>query len=323
MKRSLYFSFPLILAFASCTFFRPDAPARPVKLDKNAAEKIIRDIEKEREKNREWLRNSPTSYLAAVNRIDFNGKKTLTVGREADNDLQIAAPDIEPHHLRVKVDDDHFQIECIDANARFKVKEEAKRKATVGPSYIQIGRFSLRISHQLFPAITVFDPQSPRFKLYKGLSYFPINLSYRFELPLKRYSKQQTIGIGSTRGNQRRAEIAGWIDFWVGATRCRLEATRLVEPGTPEDQVQIFFRDASSGKETYQLGRYVDLKKLKNGNYLLDFNLAYNPACAFSDYYNCPIPPKSNNLGIAIRAGERDPHYHHAYYVEPYSDRDT
>jgi hypothetical protein len=53
----------------------------------------------------------------------------------------------------------------------------------------------------------------------------------------------------------------------------------------------------------------VDLKKLESGNYVLDFTLAYNPACAFSDYYNCPIPPTSNTLQVATRAGEMDSHY--------------
>ena len=48
-------------------------------------------------------------------------------------------------------------------------------------------------------------------------------------------------------------------------------------------------------------------KKLENGLYLLDFNLAYNPACAFSEYYNCPVPPKENMLKMAIQAGERAP----------------
>jgi uncharacterized protein len=309
-KLSTYFLFALTLA--GCSFFRSDAPARPVKLEQQAAEKIIRDIERERAEDIEWLRSNPTSYLAAINRIDFNGKKTLTVGRAVDNDLQLFSADIESHHLRVTVDGDNFRIACVDSNARFKIKEEAKREATVGPSYIQVGRFALRLSHQRFPAIIVFDPESPRFKEYKGLSYFPVDLSYRYELQLKRYSKQENITIGSTRGNLRRAEIVGSVDIFVGATPCRLTATRLDEPGTPKDEVQIFFRDASNGKETYQVGRYVDLKKLDNGRHLLDFNLAYNPACAFSDYYNCPIPPQSNNLIIAIRAGEMDPHYHHS-----------
>ena len=43
---------------------------------------------------------------------------------------------------------------------------------------------------------------------------------------------------------------------------------------------------------------------------MLDFNNAYNPACAVSDHYNCPIPPKTNLLAVAISAGEKDMHYH-------------
>jgi uncharacterized protein len=310
MKR-VCFLLCLVSVVSGCTFFRPGRPARSVKLDKAAAEKISKEIEKDRADTKEWLRSSPTSYLAAVDRIDFGGKKTLTVGRAPDNDLRLSATDIEPHHLRVTVDGDRFRVECIDAAAQFKIKEQVKREANLDPAYIQVGHFTLRLSHQRSPAIIVFDPQSPHFQQYKGLDYFPVDFSYRYELPLNRYPKPEKIIIGSTRGNQRNAERVGWVDFFVGNTPFRLEATRLLEPGAGED-VEIFFQDATSGKETYPLGRYVDLKKLGNGNYLLDFNMAYSPACAFSDYYNCPIPPKSNIMKVAIRAGQMESHYHHS-----------
>ena len=178
------------------------------------------------------------------------------------------------------------------------------------PSSLQVGRFLLRLSHQRFPGIIVFDPQSPRFKEYKGIKYFPPDLSYRYELPLTPNPKPQTIIIMSTRGNQRRAERVGWFDFLVGTTAVRLEAVRLLEPGVGENDLGIFFRDATTGRESYELGRYVDVKKLPNGNFLLDFNFTYNPACAYSDHYNCPIPPKANLLSVAIRAGEMDSQYH-------------
>jgi uncharacterized protein (DUF1684 family) len=208
------------------------------------------------------------------------------------------------------VNGDRFRIEAVDSKAAFKIKDQVKREATVDPSAIQIGRFHLRLSYQRFPAIIVFDSQSPRMKEYKGLEYFPIDLSYCYELPLKRDPKSEKIIIMSTRGDRRSAERVGWFDFLVAKTPCRLEATRLLEPGSGENDISVFFRDATTGKESYPLGRYVDVKKLKNGNYLLDFNMAYNPACAFSNFYNCPVPPKSNTLTAAIRAGEMDSHYH-------------
>ena len=286
------------------------APARPVALAKAAAEAVVKEIKKDRADTETWLRGDPTSYLATTDRRDFGERKTLTVGRAADNDVRLDDPAIMPHHLRVTVDGDRFRVEAVDRQARFRIKDEEKREATVDPSSLQIGRFMLRLSHQRFPAIIVFDPKSPRFKEYKGLKYFAVDLAYRYELPLTPNPKPETVVVMSTRGSQRRAERVGWFDFMVGETPCRLEAVRLLEPGVGENDVGIFFRDATTEKETYALGRYVDAKKLPNGRYLLDFNAAYNPACAFSDHYNCPIPPKANVLKVAIRAGEMDSHYH-------------
>ena len=307
MKRVLVYYALLAFAVTGCG----KSPATgPVKLEKAAADTATREIEKDRAETREWLRSNPRSYLAAIDRIDFGEKSALTVGRADANDVLLSAADIEPHHLKIAVDGDRFRVEAIDPKADFKVKEEAKRQATLDPSNIEIGRYTLRLSHQRYPAVIVFDPQSPRMKEYKGIEYFPVDLSYRYELPMTRMPEPEKIVIVSTRGNSRSAERVGWFDFLVGKTPCRLEATHLLEPGSGDDDLSIFFRDATSGVETYQLGRYVDVKKLPNGNYLLDFNAAYNPACAFSNYYNCPVPPKANTLSVAIRAGEKDSHYH-------------
>jgi uncharacterized protein (DUF1684 family) len=313
----------LILAMSLVAVAEPRAlgPARPVQLAKGAAESVIKAHEKDRADAEKWLRSDVTSYLATISRRDFGDKKTLTIGRAAGNDVRVDAPGILPHHLRVTVIGDRFHVEGIDPSASFRVNVTAKaaekaaeknikREATLDPSYIQIDRFTLRLSHQRFPAIIVFDPQSPRFKEYKGLRYFPIDLAYRYELPLTPNPKPETVMIMSTVGNQRRAERVGWFDFMVGQTAYRLEAVRLLEPGVGENDLSVLFRDATSEHDTYPLGRYVDPKKLPNGNYVLDFNAAYNPACAFSDHYNCPIPPKANTLAVAIRAGEMDSRYH-------------
>jgi uncharacterized protein (DUF1684 family) len=285
-------------------------PARPVTLDRTAAAAALKEIEKDRIDTQAWLKSDPTSYLATIDRRDFAGRKTLTVGRAAGNDLRIDDPEVSGHHLRVTVDGDRFHVEAVDAAARFTVGGEEKRDAVVDPSAIQVGRFLLRLSHQRFPGIIVFDPRSPHFKTYKGLQYFPPDLAYRYELPLTPNPKPQVVVILSTRGNQRRAQHVGWFDFLVGGTPNRLEVVRLLEPGVGENDLGVFFRDATSGRESYPLGRYVDVTKRPDGRYLLDFNLAYNPACAVSDHYNCPIPPKANTLTVAIRAGEMDSHYH-------------
>ena len=67
----------------------------------------------------------------------------------------------------------------------------------------------------------------------------------------------------------------------------------------------IPFTDLTNGEETYGAGRYLDFKIPESEKVIIDFNLAYNPYCAYNHSYSCPIPPKENNLNIKIEAGEK------------------
>lgn len=278
-------------------------------LDKDTRDSIGRAIEKERMDTEKWLKSSPTSYLATVHRTDFGNRTTLTVGRAEDNDVRIDDPDVASHHLSVTVVGDSFRVEAKDSNALFSTGGSAVNPTTIGPGSVKIGRFTIRLSHQRFPALIVFDPSSPHFAQYKGLKYFPVNLTYRYLLPLKANPHLDTVMILSTRGNRRKALRVGWFEFKVGKTACRLEVSRLLEPGVQEQSYSVFFRDRTCGKESYAVGRYVEAEQQPDGRFLLDFNSAYNPACAFSPHYNCPIPPEANDLPVRIPAGEMDAHY--------------
>ena len=299
----------LVVAIAMRT---PETPApraaTPVRLAAAATESLRTAISKDRADTEVWLKSNPSSYLAAVQRRDFGDQRTLIVGRDAACEVHIADPELAPRHLSVTVEGDSFEVRALDDTAHFAVGDRTLREARVGPSSIRIGRFMLRLSHQRYPAIIVFDPKSAGFANYHGLRWFPFDPLYRFELPLSANPLPDTVVILSTRGNQRRALRVGWFDFRVNGMTCRLEATRLLEPGVGENDLGIFFRDATSGKESYGLGRYVDVEKTASGRYLLDFNNSYNPACAVSVYYNCPIPPRANTLKVAIRAGEKSFH---------------
>ena len=74
---------------------------------------------------------------------------------------------------------------------------------------------------------------------------------------------------------------------------------------TPDDELFIAFQDATSGRETYGAGRYLDLEPDEDGTYALDFNLAYHPSCVYSPNFSCPLTPAENRLPVRIEAGER------------------
>jgi len=299
----------LLLVSAATAASAAPAPVGPAAISAAQADSLRAAYQKDREDTEKQLREGATSYLAAVGRTDFEDKPALVVGRAADCDLRLDDPELAAHHLRVTVAGDSFHVEAIDDTAHFAVRGESRRDAVLGPGAVRVGRYTIRLSHQRFPALIVFDPKSPHFSAYKGLKYYPVDLAYRYELALTPNPNPDTTIIMSTLGNARRAVRAGWFDLRVKGKPVRLEAHRLLEPGVDESSVSIFFRDATTGRETYEVGRYLDPEKLPDGRWLVDFNYAYNPACAVSPHYNCPIPSKANNLKIAIRAGEKDSHY--------------
>lgn len=311
---SVSFAAPALFATPRAPKSAAIEPARAPAYPPSTAEAIIQGIYRDRARSEEWFHTNTQSFLAAVQRKDFGERASLTIGSAEDCDLRVNDGLFRPHHLRVTLRGDSFRVEAVDDSAQFRVAEAGPRDTTVGPGSLAIGklgmlwgRYHVRLSHQRHPAIILFDGWSKRFSEYRGLKHFPADLKYRFMLPMEVASAPDTIQLASTRGAARPAVRLGWFNFMVGETRCRLAVIRMIEPGLPPDNMAVFFRDATSGKETAALGRYAEVRRLGNSDkYLLDFNLATNPACAFSDLYNCPVPPRENTLKVAILAGEKD-----------------
>ena len=138
---------------------------------------------------------------------------------------------------------------------------------------------------------------------FVALSYFPFNLELRFSLPLERDPSAATILMQTSTGAERVYQRLGWVTFTVDGSSARLA---LYAPEGIEQPLEAFvpFMDATSGVDSYEGGRYVEAE-LTGETVTLDFNLAYNPFCAYADHWSCPIPPNENRLSIAIRAGEK------------------
>jgi len=142
---------------------------------------------------------------------------------------------------------------------------------------------------------------------FKGLDYFPLDSAYRFELELHEHEEKGAVRMAYTKGQER--DFLRWGEFRF--TVSDQEQTNQVYKSDPtEDRLFILFRDATSGKETYSAGRYLDLEsdidQTAEGKWILDFNKVYNPWCVYSENYTCPPVPPENRLEVPIYAGEKN-----------------
>lgn len=148
--------------------------------------------------------------------------------------------------------------------------------------------------------IRLFDAERAEAREFAGIETFPIDARWRVQATLEPFDPPKMIEFATVLGTIRRLESPGALAFTLGDRTYRLEPTRSGE------QLFIVFGDPTNGVETYGGGRYlyVDLPG-EDGSTTIDFNKAYNPPCAFSEYSTCSLPPPQNQLPLKITAGEK------------------
>lgn len=144
---------------------------------------------------------------------------------------------------------------------------------------------------------------------FTGPRYFPPAPEWRLLCSLDREAAGtgSEVTLATSTGQLRQMVVAGQLVFLFESIEYRL--TGLLTHDTQGLEVIFLpFRDGTSGSKTYGAGRYIEVPYEEGEKELeLDFNLAYNPSCAFSPAYDCPYPPPANRLEIDIRAGEMLP----------------
>lgn len=138
------------------------------------------------------------------------------------------------------------------------------------------------------------------------LKYFDPDPSLRIETKLQRYQEPDGVMMTTSKGTRQLYNRVGYFDLTIGGVEVRLSAYQSAE--REDRNLFIPFRDATSGTETYGSARYLDLEVEHDDEYAVDFNYAYNPYCAYSDDFVCPLPPAENWLKVPIRAGEKKYH---------------
>ncbi len=139
-------------------------------------------------------------------------------------------------------------------------------------------------------------------KDFTGLKYYPENPKLRIITPIEEYEDKQPVTMMTSTGSAREYVKFGQFTFHVGEEPATLQVYQDVD----NDSLFLPFVDATAPEETYGAGRYVEVEPLGDDKFLVDFNYAYNPYCAYNENWSCPIPPQENRLKVRIEAGEKN-----------------
>lgn len=143
------------------------------------------------------------------------------------------------------------------------------------------------------------------------IHFFNPDINWAFEADFQVEEAPQPFDMALYSGDTRKFIKYGTLHFEVAGEQHTLAVYQDLTRMSPLTRHRLFlpFMDITNGMETYGGGRYMDLSTndiSEEGKVLLDFNKAYNPWCAYSDGFNCPIPPRENHLQIAVEAGEKN-----------------
>jgi len=159
--------------------------------------------------------------------------------------------------------------------------------------------FVIRRSEKV--GLRMLDPESDARKAFHGLQYFPLDTKYHLTATFVAYDKPKTVQVPNVLGQLVPMDSPGRVEFTLDGKTYSLEP--VYETAKHEDLFFIF-KDPTSRTETYGAGRFLHTPLPKDGSVDLDFNRAYNPPCAFTDFATCPLPVKENQLPVRIPAGE-------------------
>ena len=153
-------------------------------------------------------------------------------------------------------------------------------------------------------------PHEERHSGFSGLNYYPPDPSFRVVAEVIPFEQLNVVQMATSTGDIRPQLRYAELRFRIGDHDLHLVGFTDPEDAANPEELFLPFRDATSGHDTYGAGRYLEIAVERDATgtpaAIIDFNLAYNPYCVYSPYYNCPIPPAENTLPIAITAGERN-----------------
>jgi uncharacterized protein (DUF1684 family) len=266
-----------------------------------------RELLKERAEKDAEFKNSSTSPMAGRERLILSATDRLLHfirdGRVADPAVSGPAPEI----TIVFRGGEWFWRGASGAACRRNGGEVAKESEPLRPGDLfTTGRLTLAA----YPgpdtlALIVFDPERPQAREFRNLLYYPPDRNYAVKAKLERFAEAKPLQVITTRDLEKTFYRYGKLRFRVDGRDLELTALKSSLEGPEARYLFVPFKDDTNGRETYEVGRFLDLEEPQGGEVDLDFNRCYNPLCNYSPAYNCPLPPLENFLEAEIRAGEK------------------
>lgn len=288
-------------AIGSTVLFAVSCSPAPPKIDQQA---YAKEIEQWRAKRLASL-TSESGWLTLIGLFWLKDGRT-TFGSEPANDIVV--PKVPPRagefllvNGAVTFKTPHEKTFTVDGVpvSSLALKTDLDDKPTI----VRVGSVSFQIiKREDRLGVRFRDKDNPERLNFPGLENFPINPQWRLEARFEPYNPPKHVPILNVLNMEIDEPSPGAIAFEFGGKTFRLDA--ITEKGNA--QFFMIFADDTRGKDTYGAGRYLYVDPPDADNrVVIDFNKAYSPPCAFTNYATCPLPPQQNILPIAIEAGEK------------------
>ena len=291
----------LRIAVGVALLFAASCSRAPKQIDQQA---YVKEIEEWRAKRLASL-TSDSGWLSLIG-LFWLKKGRNTFGSDAANDIVV--PKVPPHAGEfvlangvVTFRTPHAKTFTVDDAPISSV--ELKNDLDEKPTIVRAGTLSLQIiKREDRLGVRVKDRDNPDRANFRGLEYFPTDPKWRIEARFEAYNPPRAIPILNVLNMESDEPSPGAVIFEIAGQTYRLDA--ITEQG--ETQFFMIFADNTRGKETYGAGRYLYIDPPDaNNRIVIDFNKAYSPPCAFTNYATCPLPPQQNILPVSIEAGEK------------------
>lgn len=300
MKSVLVFTkaIVLVLILASCSTYHNSA------IKNNQVKAWKQKIEKQRsEKDKEFKidLNSPMAGVARfyvlpeheqfLNKVEFK--------------VEMSETKSDTTFFSVSKLDDNWVIGNVTESLKI-INDKLDENIVKKPVLLNFERFSF----MLYPSesrltVIVFDSERDILKQFEGLIYYEIDSNYAVKGRLEIFEKPEPLTVYTTRNEEKTYYRYAYVHFKIKGQELKLTVFKFALSGKDSKSLFIPFRDLTSGETTYGAGRYIDLEEPKEDSFVLDFNVAYNPLCNYSNGYNCPLAPAENILDCKIEAGEK------------------